>query len=200
MNATIKEILSKKNDFIGKKSSLKNNFHIIDENGTLLKEAKDEYIKEKILEMRKRQFGPNCSYEIKNKQLREFLDDEEVKNKALSYIKDSGKFCKFVADILLPKNALLKYYFPSEKTRRPIEQLFNDIIVQCYNITAKYLGLGIVAEEKHYLSYGIHLLNTRTYDKIARKANVLFYTLEHKPTFFSMEHVKPQSESDGDES
>lgn len=47
------------------------------------------------------------------------------------------------------------------------------------------------------MSYGIHLLNTRTGDKLKKNANVSFFTLEREnPTFYTSQEIEEIIESD----
>uniref|UniRef100_A0AAF5DIP2 Uncharacterized protein n=1 Tax=Strongyloides stercoralis TaxID=6248 RepID=A0AAF5DIP2_STRER len=76
-------------------------------------------------------------------------------------------------------------------------ELLDRTIVKCYNIACKYLGLCIIEEEKTYLEHGIHLVNTRSIDKKTKNANVTYYKMIHKETFFSLDQITSQeNESD----
>uniref|UniRef100_A0A0K0EC13 Uncharacterized protein n=1 Tax=Strongyloides stercoralis TaxID=6248 RepID=A0A0K0EC13_STRER len=176
-------------------SNLKITYHINDEENTPLIEATDEYIENTVNQMRENYFDLSFCNEINDEKLRHFLDDSIIKNEALKLIKNTGKFCKFVADILIPIDGQLKYFFPSKKSRRSKNELLSNTIIKCFNISCKYLGLGIIVEEETYLNHGIHLINTKSSDKKLKNANVLFYTLPHKETFFSLDSIISQ-ESD----
>uniref|UniRef100_A0A0N5B1Q8 RGS domain-containing protein n=1 Tax=Strongyloides papillosus TaxID=174720 RepID=A0A0N5B1Q8_STREA len=152
----------------------------------------NEELKDMVYQMRERCFEVDGKDRIENMRLRKFLDDNTIKRKALELIQNEGTFCKFVADILISNSQILKFYFPSQYTRKNKDQLFGQDIVKAFMITAKYLGAAIISEFKHYLSHGIHLVNTRTGDKVKRKANVTFFELSHKPTFFSEEEIVSQ--------
>uniref|UniRef100_A0A0N5CB73 DUF4806 domain-containing protein n=1 Tax=Strongyloides papillosus TaxID=174720 RepID=A0A0N5CB73_STREA len=114
----------------------------------LLMEASNEELKDMVYQMRERCFGVDGKDRIENMRLRKFLDDNTIKKKALEFIQNEGKFCKYVADILIPNSQILKFYFPSEHTRRNKNELFGRDIVKAFMITAKYLGAGIISEFK----------------------------------------------------
>uniref|UniRef100_A0A0K0FCI8 RNA-directed DNA polymerase-like protein n=1 Tax=Strongyloides venezuelensis TaxID=75913 RepID=A0A0K0FCI8_STRVS len=113
--------------------------------------------------------------ELKKRELQKFLNDHGIIKVAIGYMNDVGKFCKFVADILIPQEYLLKLYFPTKHTRRPKEKLFDEQVVDTFNIAAKYLVACIIKEEKKFLSRGVLLINARMYDKSKRNRNVKQY-------------------------
>uniref|UniRef100_A0AAF5DS95 Uncharacterized protein n=1 Tax=Strongyloides stercoralis TaxID=6248 RepID=A0AAF5DS95_STRER len=167
--------------------SIKSAYHLKDNEKTLLVDASENYLKELIVNIREECFGPGC----------QFLDDAFINNEALKHIKNTGKFCKFIADILIPIEAQLMLFFPSKRSRRSKNKLLDRTIVKCYNIACKYLGLCIIEEEKTYLEHEIHLVNTRSVDRKTKNANVTYYKMIHKKTFFSLDQITSQeNESD----
>uniref|UniRef100_A0A0K0FTG6 Uncharacterized protein n=1 Tax=Strongyloides venezuelensis TaxID=75913 RepID=A0A0K0FTG6_STRVS len=150
-------------------------YHVLDEKHSILYYLEDTYIENLVLQAHNKYYGENGSRRIENRELQKFLNDSGIIKDAIGYINDVGKFCKFVADILIPQEYLLKFYFPTKQTRRPKEKLFDKQVVDTFNIAAKYLGAGIIKEEKKFLSRGVHLINARTYDKSKRNRNVAFY-------------------------
>lgn len=147
-NMLLKNINEKGSINTGTKSTPKRTFHLSDEQETPFDVANNEDILLLISDLRENYFSKGGYFEIKDQRLKNFLDDKFIKQKALEYFKDAGKFCKFVADILIPQESILKFYFPSLRTRRPKEQMFSETIVNSYYSAAKYLGSGIILEEK----------------------------------------------------
>uniref|UniRef100_A0A0K0FPG2 DUF4806 domain-containing protein n=1 Tax=Strongyloides venezuelensis TaxID=75913 RepID=A0A0K0FPG2_STRVS len=121
-------------------------FHLNDDNHTTLMDASNEYILEKISEMREHEYGRGCEYEITSPELKKFLDNRLIKSEALKYINNTGKFCKFVTDMLIPKEAILKYFFPTLKTKRGKKYLLSNLVVRTFYTAARYLGVGIIDE------------------------------------------------------
>uniref|UniRef100_A0A0N5CHJ5 Uncharacterized protein n=1 Tax=Strongyloides papillosus TaxID=174720 RepID=A0A0N5CHJ5_STREA len=131
-----------------RKTHSKTLYHLSGTIPRLLMEASNEELKDMVHQMRERCFGVDGKDRIENMKLRKFLVDNTIKRKALELIQNEGKFCKFVADILIPNSQILKFYFPSQYTRRNKDQLFGQDTVKEFMITAKYLGAGIISEFK----------------------------------------------------
>uniref|UniRef100_A0A0K0FT40 Phage_int_SAM_5 domain-containing protein n=1 Tax=Strongyloides venezuelensis TaxID=75913 RepID=A0A0K0FT40_STRVS len=165
-------------------------FHLNNDNHTTLVDASNEIILEKISEMREHDCGRGCEYKITSLELKKFLDNKLIKSEALKYINNTGKFCKFVTDMLIPKEAILKYFFPTLKTKRGKKYLLSNLVVRTFYTAARYLGVGIIDEGNGYLNHGIHLVTTRTLDKNGKNASVVFYSMEGIETFFMMEHIQ----------
>uniref|UniRef100_A0A0N5BMH4 Integrase catalytic domain-containing protein n=1 Tax=Strongyloides papillosus TaxID=174720 RepID=A0A0N5BMH4_STREA len=123
-------------------------YHIWDEEHSLLCDLDEIYIENLILQAHNRYYGENGKRWIENRELQAFPNNNEIVKKAVGYMKDVGKFCKFVADILIPQEYLLKFYFPSKHTRRAKERLFSEEVVKSFEIAAKYLGSRIIIEER----------------------------------------------------
>uniref|UniRef100_A0A0K0FB72 DUF4806 domain-containing protein n=1 Tax=Strongyloides venezuelensis TaxID=75913 RepID=A0A0K0FB72_STRVS len=166
-------------------------YHLKDDSRTAFADASNDHLLETIYEMREREYGKEGLKEIKNPQLKEFLRNSKIESNAFGHLKDTGKFCKYVVDQMVPQEALLKYFLPSTRSKREKKYLFNDIIVKTIIIALQYLGSSIIEKEDQFLSYGIHLVNIRSTDKKNKNANVTFYTHEEIDTFFKMEHIRP---------
>uniref|UniRef100_A0A0K0G3B4 Non-specific serine/threonine protein kinase n=1 Tax=Strongyloides venezuelensis TaxID=75913 RepID=A0A0K0G3B4_STRVS len=170
--------------------------HLNDDNHTALMDASNKYILEKISKMEEHDYGRGREYEITSPELKKFLDNRLIKSEALKYINNTETVCKFVTDMLIPKKAILKYFFLTLKTKRGKKYLLSNLVVRTFYTATRYLGVGIINEGNEYLNHGIHLVTTRTLDKNRKNANVVFYSMKGIKTFFKMEHIQSQKEEE----
>uniref|UniRef100_A0A0K0ENY9 Uncharacterized protein n=1 Tax=Strongyloides stercoralis TaxID=6248 RepID=A0A0K0ENY9_STRER len=196
INENVKDLFTKIDKTCNNHINLKKAYTMSDTDDTPALESTNEDIKT-TYKIRKSYFTSPGRYEFIDKKLRNFLNDSIIENKALKLIKNPGEFCMFVADILIPKEAQLKYFFPTKRDRRPKNKLYSETIVKYYRISCKYLGSCIILEEETYMDNGIHIVNKRPILQNFTNSNVSFYTLPHKKTFFSLNDIHSQ-ESDNE--
>uniref|UniRef100_A0A0K0F053 Uncharacterized protein n=1 Tax=Strongyloides venezuelensis TaxID=75913 RepID=A0A0K0F053_STRVS len=84
-------------------------YHVLDEEHTILYDLEDTYIGNLVLQAHNKYYGGNELQRIENRKLQKFLNDSGIIKGAIGYMNDVGKFCNFVADILIPQEYLLKF-------------------------------------------------------------------------------------------
>uniref|UniRef100_A0A0N5B1R3 Uncharacterized protein n=1 Tax=Strongyloides papillosus TaxID=174720 RepID=A0A0N5B1R3_STREA len=126
-------------------------YHVADDDKSFIHDLEESYIEGLVFQMRRYFDDNNSKFKINDGRLKEFLNHDDIKKTAITYLKDTGKFCKFIADILIPEEIILKYYFPTKHGRRGKDMIFDKSVIDVFTSSAMYLGLAIIVESKQYV-------------------------------------------------